>query len=311
MSFSNICFTSFEDEPPHWNADKLVYLVFQRERSPTTGKLHYQGYAEFIRSTRVREIQNILAIGSGHVERRSGNQQQAIDYCKKEDSRVEPPVEFGQPKAAAEAEGKRKRLDDTFGRALEAGTPELALEIIRREAPTDYCKGFNSIKAAIDHKFGKKRAIYTKRLEFGWRLPDEIQQWLEQEFPKGERAKTLIVVGTTRLGKTAWARSLGHHMFWRGNVAYGDWDDSARYIVIDDIPWQFIPQKKSILTQMGEVTLTDKYVKKLTVNNNKPAIVLSNDFPDFGAEAGYWQANSILIEVTDSLFDTTQRAIEI
>jgi hypothetical protein len=99
-------------------------------------------------------------------------------------------------------------------------------------------------------------------------------------------------------------------MFWRGNVNFGGWRNDAKYIVIDDIPWKFIPQKKSILTQMGDITLTDKYVKKLDVNNNKPAIYLTNDEPNFEEEDSYWRQNTVIVKLFDKLFDKNQLAIQ-
>ena len=98
-------------------------------------------------------------------------------------------------------------------------------------------------------------------------------------------------------------------MFWRGNVNYGGWDQDAKYIVIDDIPWQFIPQKKSILTAMGDITLTDKYVKKIDVLNDKPAIVCTNETPDFGEERAYWERNTTLVFLEGVLFDVKQKAL--
>jgi hypothetical protein len=98
-------------------------------------------------------------------------------------------------------------------------------------------------------------------------------------------------------------------MFWRGQVNYGSWDQEAKYIVIDDIPWQFIPQKKSILTQMGDVTLTDKYVKKINVKNDKPAIILANEMPQFGEEQSYWETNTLICSIEYKLFNEDQLAI--
>ena len=52
------------------------------------------------------------------------------------------------------------------------------------------------------------------------------------------------------------------------------WRDDAALLVLDDIPWEFIPQKKSLLTQMGEAEVTDKYTPKKTIWVNMPAVVL-------------------------------------
>ena len=48
-------------------------------------------------------------------------------------------------------------------------------------------------------------------------------------------------------------------MYFRGMTNIRKWRDDAALLVLDDIPWEFIPQKKSLLTQMGEAEVTDKY----------------------------------------------------
>lgn len=307
-----MCFTSYPDDEPKYDASLMQFMVFQREKCPTTGTLHYQGYVEFHREQGLRTIQGALGVGACRLGKRKGSQLDNIKYCTKEESRVQPPIKFGTPKTEGAGNGGiTEGGADVYRRALHCTNAESALRVIREGLPRDYFKSFNSIKAAVDHRYGKKRKEYSKTLEFAWKLPEEIKNWIATEFVKMERAKCLVVVGPTRLGKTAWARSLGKHMFWRTTVAYGDWNDEAKYIVMDDIDWQYIPQKKGILTQMGEVTLTDKYVKKITVDNNKPAIVLTNKTPDFGDEQAYWHANTTIVQITESLIDKTQKALKI
>lgn len=322
MPYTNVCFTSFLDEPPTWNPETMVYLIYQRERCPDTGNLHWQSYCEFKRDKRLKTIQRELGIGQAHVERREGPQAKAIEYCKKPESRVTPHVEWGQPKAeqartaAAAADrraAERERVDGIYRRAHAEPDFETAMAIIRDELPADYSRGYNNIRASLAHKI--KPAVFHSELQYGWRLPNSITKWLAEEFTKVERAKCLVLVGPSRLGKTAWARSLGKHMFWRTDTNLGNWDQAAKYIVIDDIPWKFIPKKKALLTQMGDITITDKYKAKMDVNNNKPAIVLVNvrgfeeQYND--DEPEYWDANATIVYLDKDkpLFDKTQRAI--
>jgi len=310
MSFTNVCFTAFQDAEPNWNPDLMAYLVYQRERCPDSGRLHWQGYCEFHRDRKIGGIQTALGIGRSHIEGRRGSQDEAIEYCKKPDSRVEPPVEKGQRKADRSRSGKTKGVDKdaVYAEAIAEPDFDRAMEIIRLAMPTEYCRGFCNIRASLQYKI--KKAKYHRELEFGWNLPDAITNWLGTESQKVERARCLVLVGPTRLGKTAWARSLGHHLFWRGQVNLGEWDQTAKFIVVDDIPWKFIPQKKSLLTQMGDITVTDKYVKKLNVCNDKPAIVLLNEFDGFEEEDSYWQANTTVVRLDRELFDRSQSALQ-
>ena len=220
-------------------------------------------------------------------------------------------VEKGSRKTAGTGNGRKEKVDReaVYRAATEEPDYKQAMAIIRTALPSEYYRSFVSIRAALQHK--DKAAKYHRELEFGWALPDSITNWLGTEFTKMERGRCLVLVGPTRLGKTAWARSLGDHMFWRGQVNLGAWDQSAKYIVIDDIPWKFIPQKKSLLTQMGDITVTDKYVKKLNVCNDKVAIVLVNELDSFEEEEEYWQANTTVVRLDSELFDRSQHALKV
>lgn len=310
MSFTNVCFTAYQDAEPLWNPDLMAYLVYQRERGSKCGRLHWQGYCEFHRDLRLGPVQRALGIGKSHIEKRRGTQSEAIEYCSKERTRVEPTVEKGQRKADRAGNGKAKAVDKDaiYAEAIAEPDFDKAIQIIRTAMPSEYCRGFCNIRASLQYKI--KRPVYNRQLEYGWKLPNGITRWLGEESHKMERARCLVVVGPTRLGKTAWARSLGHHLFWRGQVNLGEWDQTAKYIVIDDIPWKFIPQKKSLLTQMGDITVTDKYVKKLNVCNDKPAIVLLNEFDGFEEETSYWEANTTVVRLDTELFDRSQQALQ-
>jgi len=83
-------------------------------------------------------------------------------------------------------------------------------------------------------------------------------------------------VGPTRIGKTSWARSLGHHMFMSGLFNLDEWDESARYLVIDDIDWKWLPAKKQLLGGQSNFNLSDKYRRKRQVVFGLPTIYCMN-----------------------------------
>jgi len=105
------CFTSFRDAWPNWIPDKMLYLVYQVEVSPTTGAFHIQGYVEFARSVRLNSAKKLLGDPAAHLEPRQGSRDQARAYCMKEDSRADHeqagPWEFGEWSSGAE---KRSEL---------------------------------------------------------------------------------------------------------------------------------------------------------------------------------------------------------
>lgn len=86
----------------------------QRERCPTTERIHWQGYIRFASPCRFAAIQTWLP--GAHIENAKGNETQNIAYCTKEESRIDGPYEIGdraQP-------GKRKDID-TVREMVKAG----------------------------------------------------------------------------------------------------------------------------------------------------------------------------------------------
>lgn len=308
------CFTSYKDDIKTEPSPGIQFFICQRERCPTTGREHWQGYIQFKKRAYRTGVQKAIGDDKSHCEVSKGQPEEAKAYCEKAESAVSPARRYcygellpGPPNGGHKGGGCTVR--DVCKRAWNASSRNEAFELLAQETPDLLFRSWFTVRGALDARFARPKPTGVYKPIWAWKLPTGISNWLQHEFTKSERAKTLILVGPTRLGKTNWARSLGSHMFWRGNVNYGGWDQHARYLVIDDIPWKYIPQKKSILTQMGDITLTDKYVKKLDVFNNKPAIVLTNVMPNFEDESGYWMDNTVIVQVTEKLYNEGQSAI--
>jgi hypothetical protein len=128
----NICFT-WNNPPvtvdggnvvqPRFLEDEMEYLVYQYEMG-ANGTPHWQGYVEFKRRRTYNQARELLQAPGAACFNRRGSQQQAIDYCKKMETRVEgaTPFEHGTPKMTNQGqrndlvefkeaikEGKRKR----------------------------------------------------------------------------------------------------------------------------------------------------------------------------------------------------------
>lgn len=116
----NWCFTLNNPEQDElFHLDGLTargearFLIYQIERGDS-GTEHAQGYVEFLCVHRLGAVKNLIGRRC-HVEVRRGSRAQAIDYCRKEDTRVKGPFEFG----SAPQPGKRSDLDDAYGLIME------------------------------------------------------------------------------------------------------------------------------------------------------------------------------------------------
>jgi hypothetical protein len=109
------------------------------------------------------------------------------------------------------------------------------------------------------------------------------------------RAKSLILWGPTRTGKTTWARSLGKHLYFGGLFNIDDYREDCEYAVFDDMQGglEFLHSYKFWLGCQKEFNVTDKYRHKKRVKWGKPCIYLSNQDPraDRGVDVEWLEGN--------------------
>ncbi len=85
------------------------YALFQKERG-ADGTIHMQGYLELAKNQRLSYVRKLFK--RAHWEIRKGTQQEARDYCRKKDSRIEGPWEHGLFKA--NKPGSRTDIQDAI-----------------------------------------------------------------------------------------------------------------------------------------------------------------------------------------------------
>lgn len=117
------------------------YYVFQYEKAPDTGTLHFQGFIHLKASHRTSWMQNHLFKCAWFWAR--GTDQQNQDYCSKSDSRISGPWEWGKM-----SKGKGERTD--IVRCIELCKAGATWETIFEECPhvaMKYQKGISMAKA--------------------------------------------------------------------------------------------------------------------------------------------------------------------
>lgn len=165
------------------------FTVFQLE-SGSNGTPHYQGYAEFTSARRLSAMSTLLP--RAHLEVRRGTRQQAIDYCTKEETRLEGPWTAGT--ASQETQGQRTDIDRGVTLIQEGG-----LKRLRDEDPSlyvRYSRGFEALARGLvlpprpcppsvyllygPTGCGKTRQFYdTVDLDNSWRMPLTTGMWFD------------------------------------------------------------------------------------------------------------------------------------
>jgi len=70
------------------------YMLYQLERAPATGTLHYQGLVVMPNKARLQGLKK--KIPGAHFEPMRGTLEQAIAYCEKPETKVDGPWSFGE-----------------------------------------------------------------------------------------------------------------------------------------------------------------------------------------------------------------------
>lgn len=147
----------------------IRYIVWQLERGHEHERYHFQGYVTFTNSVSIGAVKRALGYDSAHLEPARGNDQQCVDYCTKEDTRVRGPWELGE---RDREQGKRSDLID-LAEAVKNGQNDHQIAL---EQPVAYAKF----------------ARHIRDLRFAYFEP------LRRD------VSTLVICGTTGCGKTFW-----------------------------------------------------------------------------------------------------------
>lgn len=134
---------------------RIQFAVWQLEAGER-GTQHLQGYLEAKDRIRFNQLRELLG-GRVHLERRRGSQAQAIAYCKKEETRVDGPWEFGEPKRA----GKRSDIHATMEAIAEGSSFDDLLD----SADGNAIKYSRGVQLAISRRDQKLRSESIRNLE--------------------------------------------------------------------------------------------------------------------------------------------------
>lgn len=127
--------------------DRYRFGLGQLEKGKE-GTTHIQGYIELKRPTRFQALKKEPGFEKAHIERRRGTAQQAADYCRKTDSRIQPPNDYSFEFGSISKQGVRK---DSVSNVVAAIAEGKTLDEIEEEFPaTAFLHEQKLINAFID-----------------------------------------------------------------------------------------------------------------------------------------------------------------
>lgn len=138
-----MCYTLFDEAHPDF-PDYVRYGVYQREKAPTTGLEHYQGYVEFTTPKKLGGLKKWMP--TAHFEPRKGSRDQARSYCMKEDTRVSDPVEYGSWTQGGQ--GTRNDVSSACATLKQHGLKRVAEE--HPEVFVKYARGLRELSSMLE-----------------------------------------------------------------------------------------------------------------------------------------------------------------
>lgn len=173
------------------------YASWQHERGEN-GTDHYQGYIELSAPQRLSYMKNVIP--GAHFEKRQGTREQARDYSRKDDTRIDGPWEYGE--WIKDGQGSRSDLTSLVESVKKGSTNLEILDIY----PASYLRYFRGI--------------------------DRIRHDLCT--PRNFKTTVWFIWGDTNLGKTSYALSLSPTAYIKQRGEWWDGYDGHSDVLIDD-----------------------------------------------------------------------------
>lgn len=291
-------FTSYADTAPVLHP-KIKCMIFQRERCPSTARLHWQGAFRVYNKNGIQLKTARKYLPDAHLIISKGSWAQNVKYCSKPESQVSAPVILGSPPLPSNVQEqsgpKVDKLKELHDLILKGMTKRQVL------SSPEYIGVYSRNRNAIEDLF-KMCAI---------KPPASIRQLSEFNHPPLDLSKTCVLLGPSNIGKTGFA--IAH---FKRPFIVTDADDLANFdaqdydgIVFDDCNFTHWPRTAQIhLVDMDyQRSIRIRYATAVIPAHTKK-IITCNIYPLIDDEAINRRVNLVNVE---SLYDLDEPAVSI
>ncbi|ACG60169.1 AC1 [Ageratum enation virus - Lucknow] len=186
------------------------------------------------------------------------------------------------------ARGGQQTANDAAAEALNAGSKEAAMAIIREKLPEKFIFQYHNLNSNLDRIFSPPLEVYISPFlssSFD-QVPEELEEWVSENVmvaaARPLRPQSIVIEGDSRTGKTMWARSLGPHNYLCGHLDLSPkvYSNDAWYNVIDDVDPHYLKHFKEFMGAQRDWQSNTKYGKPVQIKGGIPTIFLCNPGPN-------------------------------
>ncbi len=238
-------------------------------------------------------------MGGNHPNIQSArNSKAVIEYVSKEDKEA---LRFGSLSEGDETDWYTL-LQDAKGKQ------DFVSSLLQRDARRLIC-AYANVERFANYYYGNRGSIYESEFKHFRNILSGMQSFhseLYKPVKTGERSTGIVLIGSSKLGKTAWARSLGRHIYWSGGIDWGKYDCDARYAVIDDIDLEYVSRIQQLFGCQTDITVSQKYRPMMNFKWGIPIVYCTNDLDYLGKQPDYlkrwWDINMVEVIIKDRLY---------
>ncbi|AIJ03556.1 replication initiator protein [Coccinia mosaic Tamil Nadu virus] len=269
-------------------SDKLFIRVAQERHQD--GSLHIHALIQFKGKAQFRNPRHFDVVHP-HSSTQFHPNVQGAKSCSDVKSYIEKDgdyVDWGEFQIdGRSARGGQQTINDAAAEALNSGSTEAAMNILREKLPKDYIFQYHNYKTNLDRIFAAPVDTYVcpfSKESFDL-VPRELVDWASENIvcsaARPVRPIGIVLEGDSRTGKTMWARSLGPHNYLCGHLDLSPkiYSNDAWYNVIDDVDPHYLKHFKEFMGAQRDWQSNTKYGKPVMIKGGIPTIFLCNPGP--------------------------------
>lgn len=282
-----------------WMRKECQYFVYQTEVCPTTGRKHYQCFAQFkVRSyfAKVKRLFFELGVAEPltvHCEPRKGTVKDATDYCRKTETRLDGygPYAMGEVRGYTDRPGKRNDL-------------KRMRELNAEEAWINMDQVLDSTDDSV-HSVAARHFKYTQA---------NVERNVRRRAMAWRDVKVTVLWGSTGTNKTRYAMSGGDPAAplessaampykWEPNSANEWWDGygGERTLVIDEFYGQLKPERM--------LAMLDGYMLRLPIKGAFSYALWNKVYITSNVSPEQWYGESVPKDVKAALMRRINRVV--